>query len=179
MPTTAPDAAALVARAEAVLARVEALLPPPVPDPDWGTVVAARWRKRGFHGFLQPVLHPQTIALDDLVAIDEQKKTIDQNTRQFVAGLPDGYQTMVGEQGARLSGGERQRLAIARAIIKDAPILILDEATANLDVTTERDLMGSLAPFMRGRTTIVISHRASVAATADRTVTLVDGRMTT
>ena len=71
-----------------------------------------------------------------------------------------------------LSGGERQRLAIARAIIKDAPILVLDEATANLDVLTERDLMASLAPFIADRTTLVISHRASVAAGMDRTVRL-------
>ena len=86
--------------------------------------------------------------------------------------LPAGYETRVGEDGLLLSGGERQRLAIARAIIKDAPILILDEATANIDVVTERDLMASLAPFIAGRTTIVISHRASVAAGMDRTVVL-------
>jgi thiol reductant ABC exporter CydC subunit len=90
----------------------------------------------------------------------------------FIATLPDGYETRVGEHGALLSGGERQRLAIARAIIKDAPILILDEATANLDVATEAALLDSLAPFMAGRTTIVISHRASVAARTDRQVVL-------
>jgi thiol reductant ABC exporter CydC subunit len=90
----------------------------------------------------------------------------------FIETLPDGYETRVGEHGALLSGGERQRLAIARAIIKDAPILILDEATANLDVATEAALLDSLAPFMAGRTTIVISHRASVAARTDRQVVL-------
>jgi thiol reductant ABC exporter CydC subunit len=89
-----------------------------------------------------------------------------------IAALPAGYQTRVGENGLLLSGGERQRLAIARAIIKDAPILILDEATANLDVATERQLMASLAPFIAGRTTIVISHRPSVAAGMDRTIGL-------
>ena len=77
----------------------------------------------------------------------------------FIETLPAGYETRVGENGVLLSGGERQRLAIARAIIKDAPILILDEATANLDVATEAALLDSLAPFMAGRTTIVISHR--------------------
>ena len=76
---------------------------------------------------------------------------------------------------AAASGGERQRLAIARAIIKDAPVLVLDEATANLDVLTERDLMTSLAPFLADRTTLVISHRASVAAGMDRIVRL-DGQ---
>ena len=93
----------------------------------------------------------------------------------FIETLPAGYATRVGENGLLLSGGERQRLAMARAIIKDAPILILDEATANLDVLTERDLMASLAPFLAGRTTIVISHRASVAALMDHTVRLEDG----
>jgi thiol reductant ABC exporter CydC subunit len=90
----------------------------------------------------------------------------------FIEALPDRYETRVGEHGALLSGGERQRLAIARAIIKDAPILILDEATANLDVATEAALLDSIAPFMAGRTTIVISHRASVAARTDRQVVL-------
>ncbi len=89
-----------------------------------------------------------------------------------IEALPAGYATRVGENGLLLSGGERQRLAIARAIIKDAPVLILDEATANLDVATERDLMRSLRPFIEGRTTIVISHRASVAAGMDRTIEL-------
>ena len=89
-----------------------------------------------------------------------------------IEALPAGYATRVGENGLLLSGGERQRLAIARAIIKDAPVLILDEATANLDVATERDLLASLAPFMAGRTTIVISHRATVAAGMDRTIVL-------
>jgi ATP-binding cassette subfamily C protein CydC len=90
----------------------------------------------------------------------------------FIETLPAAYETRVGENGVLLSGGERQRLAIARAIIKDAPILILDEATANLDVETEAALLDSLAPFMAGRTTIVISHRGSVAARTDRQVIL-------
>jgi ATP-binding cassette, subfamily C, bacterial CydC len=90
----------------------------------------------------------------------------------FIETLPQGYETRVGENGVLLSGGERQRLAIARAIIKDAPILILDEATANLDVDTEAALLDSLAPFMAGRTTIVISHRMSVAARTDRRLVL-------
>jgi ATP-binding cassette subfamily C protein CydC len=90
----------------------------------------------------------------------------------FIEALPQGYETRVGENGVLLSGGERQRLAIARAIIKDAPILILDEATANLDVDTEAALLDSLAPFLAGRTTIVISHRMSVAARTDRQLIL-------
>jgi thiol reductant ABC exporter CydC subunit len=95
----------------------------------------------------------------------------------FVTTLRDGYETRIGEDGVRLSGGERRRLAIARAIIKDAPILILDEATADLDAVTERRLMTALGPFLTGRTTIVISHRAAVAQEADAVVELRRGRM--
>lgn len=89
-----------------------------------------------------------------------------------IVALPEGYETRIGEDGVRLSGGERQRLAIARAIVKNAPILILDEATANLDVATERRLFDALGPFMAGRTTLVISHRRTVADRVDRTVVL-------
>ena len=94
-----------------------------------------------------------------------------------IAALPDGYATRIGQDGLLLSGGERQRLAIARAIIKDAPILVLDEATANLDVETERDVLAALAPFMAGRTTLVASHRASVAASTERTLAMASGRL--
>ena len=90
----------------------------------------------------------------------------------FITTLPAGYETRIGENGLLLSGGERQRLAIARALLKDAPILVLDEATANLDVATERALMASLAPFMAGRTTIVISHRPTVAGGMDQVLRL-------
>ena len=93
-----------------------------------------------------------------------------------ITALPAGYETRVGEHGVQLSGGERQRLAIARAILKDAPILVLDEATANLDVETEREVMDALAPFMAGRTTIVITHRPGVAARMDRTIRLDGGQ---
>ena len=94
-----------------------------------------------------------------------------------IAALPGGYETRVGEGGALLSGGERQRLAIARALLKEAPILVLDEATANLDVTTERDVLERLRSFMAGRTTLVITHREAVAAGMDRTVRLEAGRI--
>ena len=90
----------------------------------------------------------------------------------FIETLPGGYETASARTASCCPGGERQRLAIARAIIKDAPILILDEATANLDVATEAALLDSLAPFMAGRTTIVISHRGSVAARTDRQLVL-------
>ncbi len=85
-------------RAEAVLARLEALLPPVPPEPDW-SARAFRWRKRGERGFLQAVMHPQAIRLEDLVAIDEQKRAIDANTRQFVAGLPANNVLLTGSRG--------------------------------------------------------------------------------
>ena len=77
----------------------------------------------------------------------------------FIMGLPKGYDTLIGEQGLRLSGGERQQLAIARAIIKDAPILILDEPTANLDTLTERQVLETLFALMRRKTSLLITHR--------------------
>ena len=95
----------------------------------------------------------------------------------FVAALPDGLETMVGERGARLSGGQRQRVAIARAFLKDAPILILDEATSHLDAVNEQAVHGALRTLMRDRTTVVIAHRLSTIRDADRIVVLDAGRV--
>jgi len=93
------DLASLLRKAEGLIERIEHLLPPPAPDPDWTTVTAARWRKRNGRSYLQPVLHPHAIALDDLVAIDAQKDIIEQNTRQFVAGLPANNVLLTGSRG--------------------------------------------------------------------------------
>ncbi|MCX6028445.1 MAG: thiol reductant ABC exporter subunit CydC [Chloroflexi bacterium] len=98
---------------------------------------------------------------------------------EFIAALPEGYDTWIGEQGLRLSGGERQRLAIARALLKDAPILILDEATANLDALTERALWATLEVAMAGRTTLIITHRPPALANAGQMVVLRAGRSVT
>ncbi len=95
----------------------------------------------------------------------------------FIASLPQSYDTMIGENGLLLSGGERQRLAIARAILKDAPILILDEATSQLDPLTEQALLASLRTFVAGRTTIVISHRQAALAWVDEVVAIDAGRV--
>jgi ATP-binding cassette, subfamily C, bacterial CydC len=97
----------------------------------------------------------------------------------FVRSLPDGYDTVIGENGLLMSGGERQRLAVARAILKNAPILIMDEATANLDTLTEQRLMDALEPFMRGRTVLIISHRRMVRAHVDQVISLEKGRVVT
>ncbi len=95
----------------------------------------------------------------------------------FVDGLPDGLDTMVGERGMRLSGGQRQRVAIARAFLKDAPVLILDEATSHLDAVNEKAVRESLAELMAERTTIVIAHRLSTVRSADLIVALNEGQV--
>ncbi len=97
---------------------------------------------------------------------------------EFIERLPDGYDTVLGERGATLSGGQRQRLAIARALLKDAPVLILDEPTAALDAQTEGLLLAALERLMAGRTTFIIAHRLATIQRATRIVVLEDGRIT-
>ena len=97
------------------------------------------------------------------------------NAHEFILALPDGYDSVIGEMGMQLSGGQRQRLAIARALLKNAPILILDEATSSLDAESERSVQEALETLMAARTTIVIAHRLSTIRKADRIVVLVDG----
>jgi ATP-binding cassette subfamily B protein len=96
---------------------------------------------------------------------------------EFVAGLPEGYQTLVGERGIKLSGGQRQRIAIARAILKNAPVLVLDEATSALDSMTEHLIQESLNHLMQGRTTIVIAHRLSTLIDMDRILVFDKGKI--
>lgn len=96
---------------------------------------------------------------------------------EFIQGFPEKFDTVVGESGVRLSGGEKQRICIARALLKDAPILILDEATSSLDTESEQAVQGALENLMKGRTTFVIAHRLSTIRHADRIVVVVGGRI--
>jgi ATP-binding cassette, subfamily B, bacterial len=97
------------------------------------------------------------------------------NAHEFIRRLPQGYDTVIGERGATLSGGERQRISIARALLKNAPILILDEPTSALDAETEQSILQALEKLMEGRTTFIIAHRLSTVRRADRIIVLEDG----
>lgn len=99
------------------------------------------------------------------------------NAHDFIARMPNGYDFLIGERGATLSGGQRQRIAIARAILRDAPILVLDEPTAALDAASEREVLTALERLMRGRTTFVIAHRLSTIRHADLILVLENGRI--
>ena len=99
------------------------------------------------------------------------------HAHEFIATLPSGYETMIGERGQRLSGGQRQRLAIARALLKNSPILILDEATSSLDAESELLVQDALANLMLNRTSFVIAHRLSTVRRADAIVVLERGRI--
>ncbi|MGC9467483.1 MAG: ABC transporter ATP-binding protein [Anaerolineae bacterium] len=100
------------------------------------------------------------------------------NAHEFLMGLPDGYNTIIGERGVKLSGGQKQRLAIARAVLKDAPVLILDEATSSVDTQTELLIQQALERLMVGRTTLIIAHRLSTIRSADKIVVLEGSHIT-
>jgi subfamily B ATP-binding cassette protein MsbA len=99
------------------------------------------------------------------------------HAHEFVERLPMGYDTVVGERGVKLSGGQRQRVAIARAVLKDPAVLVLDEATSNLDTESERLIEDALSRLLVGRTTLIIAHRLSTVRRADRLVALDRGRI--
>ncbi|UCD56206.1 MAG: ATP-binding cassette domain-containing protein, partial [Candidatus Hydrogenedentota bacterium] len=99
------------------------------------------------------------------------------NAHEFILGLPDGYDTLVGERGMRLSGGERQRISLARAFLKNAPILILDEPTSSVDLKTEGGIMEAMERLMKGRTTFMIAHRLSTLENCDEFLVMENGQL--
>jgi len=109
---------------------------------------------------------------DDIIAAAKHA-----HAYEFITQKPEGFDTVIGEKGVALSGGQRQRLAIARAVLKDAPILILDEATSALDTATEQDIQAALRAVSSHRTTLVIAHRLSTVVDADEIVVLDQGRV--
>ena len=113
----------------------------------------------------------------DATPADIDRAARQAHAQDFIAACPEGYDTLVGERGVRLSGGQRQRLAIARAFLKDPPILILDEATSDLDAESEFMVQQALANLMQGRTVLLIAHRLATVRNADRIVVVHDGRL--
>ena len=131
----------------------------------------------------EPILFHRTLA--ENIAYARPDATMEEieeaarlaNADGFVAHLPKGYQTLVGERGVKLSGGERQRIALARAFLANAPILILDEATSSLDSESEHLIQQAMDRLMRGRTSIVIAHRLSTVRRLDRILVFAEGRV--
>jgi ABC-type multidrug transport system fused ATPase/permease subunit len=121
----------------------------------------------------------ENISYGKLDATDEEVEASARaaHAHDFIVQLTDGYNTVVGERGFALSGGERQRIAIARALLRDPRILILDEATSSLDAASEALVQKALERLMEGRTTLVIAHRLSTITKADRILVLADGRV--
>jgi subfamily B ATP-binding cassette protein MsbA len=116
-------------------------------------------------------------AMSDATRDAVERAAVAAHALDFIQALPKGFETLVGQHGIRLSGGQRQRIAIARAILKNAPILILDEATSALDSESERHVQAAMDALMRGRTTIVIAHRLSTIERVDRIAVLDAGRI--
>jgi len=162
-------------------------------DPTDGAILLdgvplTRYTRRSLRA-LMGIVSQETVLLNDTVlaniAYGRADFTLDQvraaaqaaNADEFIARLPDGYGTVVGERGTRLSGGQRQRIAVARALLRDPPILILDEATSALDPESERLVQEAIDRLMEHRTVLVIAHRLATVRHADFIVVLDDGRV--
>ena len=127
-----------------------------------------------FHGTISDNIRYGRPDASDAEVIEAAKAA---NAHNFIVGSPDGYDTMVGERGQSLSGGERQRVSIARAILHNPRVLVLDEATSSLDSETERQIQEALDRLVEGRTTIAIAHRLSTLQAADKLVVLDKGKI--
>ncbi|MDT0571751.1 ABC transporter ATP-binding protein [Streptomyces sp. DSM 3412] len=127
-----------------------------------------------FHGTVRENL---LLAKPDATADEIRRAVTAAQAAEFIARLPQGFETVVGERGLKLSGGERQRIAIARALLKDAPVLVLDEPTSSIDAANEAEITRTLRDLTRGRTTVVIAHRLSTVRDADRIVVMDSGRI--
>lgn len=168
-------------------------LVPRLYDPDCGTITidghdVRTWSlaslRAQFSLVLQdPLLFSDTIRANIAYGRPEasneeiERAARDANAHDFIVGLPSGYDTRLGERGAKISGGERQRLAVARAFLRDAPILILDEPTSSIDSRTEAAILDALERLMEGRTTLLIAHRLSTIRRADRVLVMHAGRL--
>ena len=152
-----------------------------IDDQDIASVTQQSLRQSIATVFQEPALFSGTIRKNiayarpsaDQAAIESAARKA--NAHDFIMKLEKGYDSEIGERGIKLSGGQKQRIAIARAILKDAPILILDEATSSLDTRSEREVQKALDRLMKGKTTLIIAHRLSTIATVDTIVTLTDG----
>ncbi len=146
----------------------------PLPPPPGSTA-----RRPPVYKDYQGVIHSHSLWSHDSTGTQEEiiAAATAANAHAFIMRLPMGYDTLIGEQGTKLSGGERQRISIARALLKDAPILILDEATSSLDSEAEIEVQDALENLMKGRTTLVIAHRLSTIRNANRIIVLANGEI--
>ncbi|MDP7174564.1 MAG: ATP-binding cassette domain-containing protein, partial [Alphaproteobacteria bacterium] len=127
-----------------------------------------------FHGTVEDNLH---LGKPDATHDEMEAAARAANAHEFVSQLPEGYRTVIGERGIRLSGGQRQRIAIARALLRDAAILVLDEALSSVDSENEAVILEALDRLMKGRTTLIFAHRLSSVIGADRIVVIDEGRV--
>lgn len=152
-------------------------------EDDLSTLAPEHWREKIGWVSQKPYLFHQSIAENIRLANpDAPMSNIIEAARQaniheFIESLPEGYDTVAGEQGARLSGGQAQRIALARAFLKDAPFLILDEPTANLDPQLEAQIRQSLKKLMAGRTVLLIAHRLNTVLDADQIIVMAEGKI--
>lgn len=134
---------------------------------DYGEILFSAMPIRHYHGVTVMIRHDRD---EEVLAAAKAA-----NCDEFVSKLPDGYNTMIGENGSMLSGGERQRISIARALLKDAPIVLLDEATASLDVENETQIQKAISKLVKDKTVLIIAHRMRTVAGADKLIVLKDG----